>query len=454
MSEKKDKKKKTAKIIAGIVGSATLIGGGVTEGIIIATTEIEKEWEKNKKKSLEIIIPRGKRDLGKVFIGQTTPILKTKKIEKEIEDILKNIYKIDITKIKITINNSQNQTIISSLNEDVYMGIVKLNYVLDTSFVTLDYIVPDISTRNEQVPTYNYSQHQDILSAKNDILIDSNFKNLPEFDNFINELNQKIKYKASKESINTFKKLEDNNDNFKNFEDLNRQFNDHHFLFNGKINFQQFITTISDYWTHKNKNNWVYKNGEYINEIIIDVNCKTNELKKEMCRFYNIFAQVYGKNNVFKMLEKIEFDRQLYEKTGGVVGQAHPGSCDNDMCTTKIVLDTDNFKDDWKFGMEVIAHEYGHILDYLISDMLLKKGLQLDAREYMISSLASGTKINNKSYQKLLAYGIVRSSYGRKSKKDLFAEAFGRWIITPEKNRDLGWEKLDKFFRIDLPKIL
>lgn len=84
-------------------------------------------------------------------------------------------------------------------------------------------------------------------------------------------------------------------------------------------------------------------------------------------------------------------------------------------------------------GMEVIAHEYGHILDYLISDMLLKKGLQLDAREYMISSLASGTKINNKSYQKLLAYGIVRSSYGRKSKKDLFAEAFGHWIITPEK---------------------
>lgn len=89
--------------------------------------------------------------------------------------------------------------------------------------------------------------------------------------------------------------------------------------------------------------------------------------------FYNILAQVYEKNNVFKMLKKIEFDKQLAEKTGAV-GQAWSGYCDNDMCSYTIKFDTDNFRDDWKYGMEVMAHEYGHILDYLISDILLKKG--------------------------------------------------------------------------------
>lgn len=68
----------------------------------------------------------------------------------------------------------------------------------------------------------------------------------------------------------------------------------------------------------------------------------------------------------------------------------------------KIVLDTYNFKDDWKYGVEVITHEYVHILNYFLSDIFFKKRLTFNAREYMISSLADGTKINNKTYQKFL----------------------------------------------------
>ncbi|WDA55025.1 MAG: hypothetical protein PPFGHCPK_01506 (plasmid) [Spiroplasma endosymbiont of Drosophila atripex] len=454
MFDKNKKNKKKLKIIAGVVGSTALVGA-VASGITVVAGIEENEEENKKTKNLEVIIPSNKRNLGKIYIGQISSNIRHKKIEMEIKDIIKNTYKIDITKIKIQINNSQNQAIISSKNKNMYVGVVTLNYIFDTSFVTLDYIVPNINERSEQVSTYNYSHHQDIVSARNDILRDSEFRNLPELDNFINKLNYKVKYKASKESINSFKKIENNNDNFENFENLDKQFNDYHFLFNGRINFQQFILTISDYWTNQNNYKpWILKNGKYIKENYINVNSQINEMKQEMCRFYNILAQVYEKNNVFKMLQKIEFDQQLLENTNGVVGRAYSGSCDNDMCTYKIVLDTDNFKDDWKYGMEVMAHEYGHILDYLISDILFKKGLTLDAREYMIASLANGTKINNKAYQKLLTYGIVRSSYGRISKKDLFAEAFGRWIMTPEINRDLGWEKLDKFFRIDLPNIL
>lgn len=64
--------------------------------------------------------------------------------------------------------------------------------------------------------------------------------------------------------------------------------------------------------------------------------------------------------------------------------------------------------------------------------------------------MTNDTKITNEAYQKLLTYGIVRSWYGRESYAKLFAAAFGHCILTPEQNRDLGWEKLDKFFRIDL----
>ncbi|WP_342252982.1 hypothetical protein [Spiroplasma endosymbiont of Zeiraphera isertana] len=133
-----------------------------------------------------------------------------------------------------------------------------------------------------------------------------------------------------------------------------------------------------------------------------------------------------------------------------MLGEAYFGSCNDNMCNTKIILDTDIFRD-IKYGMEVMVHEYGHIFNSLIRN---KQNNNFDARKYMISSLANGTKINNKSYQKLLSYGIVRSWYRRTSYIDLFPEAFGRWIMTPEQNRDLGWEKLDKFFRIDLLKLL
>lgn len=125
------------------------------------------------------------------------------------------------------------------------------------------------------------------------------------------------------------------------------------------------------------------------------------------------------------------------------------GHCNDKMCSSKIELDIDNFLK-VNYGLQVMVHEYGHILDFLITKILDKQNEHFHSRKYIISSLANDTKITNKSYQKLLAYGIIKSSYGRTSNSDLFTEGFGRWLLTPEQNRDLGWKKLDKFFRVDL----
>ncbi|WP_339046808.1 hypothetical protein [Spiroplasma endosymbiont of Colias croceus] len=290
------KKNKNSKIIAGIISSAVLISGATTGILYNSEMEenIEEEIEIEKKKNLEIIFLKGKRNLGKIYIGQDiTTINDDEKVKKEIIDIFSNKYNIDVTSLEIKIVTNQNEAIITSINEDIYIGTVKLKYSPNRSFVTLDYIVPDLNIRDKQVPTYSYQHHQEILFGKNDILNDKEFKNLPAVNDFINILNEQVKFKASEESNNAFKKLENNNDNFKDFEDLKKQFNDHYLLFDGKIDFESFIKTISNY----------------------HINANIDELKTGICRFYNILAQLYGKNNVFKMLEKIELDQKLWEQS-------------------------------------------------------------------------------------------------------------------------------------------
>lgn len=78
--------------------------------------------------------------------------------------------------------------------------------------------------------------------------------------------------------------------------------------------------------------------------------------------------------------------------------------------------------------------------NYFRSDYLVKNiGRKVDKTNYMISSLAKDTKINDPIYQKNLAYGIVRSNYGRESHPDLFAEAFDQWIDSEESQRNIAW---------------
>ncbi len=259
----------------------------------------------NNSQDLTTLLPISQRNLGKVYIGQM-PIVDQQKIISVIVDVLNNKYNIDVNEIAIKIDSSQNQAVISSLNNEIYTGSVILNYQLDTSFVTLDYLVPDLHSRKQQVASYYCQHHEDIISAKNDILSDAEFKNLSKVNNFINELNEKVKYKASNETNNAFTRIENNNDNFKDFEDLKQQVYQHHSSFNGKINFDDFINTITNYYNNYNRFNYYQQ---------IDVNTKINQLKTAMCRFYNILAQVYGKDNILRMLQKIELDQQFYENS-------------------------------------------------------------------------------------------------------------------------------------------
>ncbi|WP_400254515.1 hypothetical protein [Spiroplasma endosymbiont of Cleonymus obscurus] len=341
-----------------------------------------------------------------------------------------------------------------------------------------NYIVPDINKRINKVVSdrINFIEGEDAASLKQWYLKNPQnwFNKTSKKLNFVTNLEEKIQYQAKKESINEFNLLANNKSNFTDFSDLQNQIN---------------ITNLGKTYTNIN---W----DTLINSSTINANEKA-EIKDKLVRFYNIFAQIYGKKNVLKLLYRVA----KINKNGlfGFVksGYVYNSQFQNYSLVQVMAINPNSLSKRTQYWQYVsgykasksiirtIVHEYGHALgsfirlnfqgkqrinsladndpkkwwnnhfnsSYLLKDNL-EKGEITDETNYMISSLANGTKINDPIYQKLLAYGIVRSEYGRESHLDLFAEAFDQWIDTEESQRNIAWEKLDNFFRIDLPRIL
>lgn len=346
--------------------------------------------------------------------------------------------------------------------------------------ISADYIVPDMNKKINKIVSDRINFGEDVASLKKWYLRSSEswFNKTSKKLKFVTNLEEKIQYQAKKESINEFNLLANNKTNFTDFSDLQNQINN---------------TNLGKTYTNVNWNT-------LINSFGINDNEKT-EIKDKLVRFYNIFAQIYGKKNVLKLLYRMakinKNDLFGFVKSGYVydpkfrnyslvqVMAINPNSLNK---RTQYLQYLSGYKAS-KSVIRTIVHEYGHALGFFIrlnfqgkqrinsladnnpnqwwnnywnnyfnSSYLLKDNLEKgeidDETNYMISSLAIGTKINDPIYQKLLTYGIVRSKYGRESHFDLFAEAFDQWMDTEESQRNIAWEKLDKFFRIDLPKVL
>ena len=296
---------------------------------------------------------------------------------------------------------------------------------------------------------------------------------------FIENLEAKIKYKAKQDAINGFNELlAVRNRSFSDFRDLERQlwhFNLGHNYVN--ISWQTILNTLG----------------------IIH----QDEIKNQLVNFYNIFAKVYGRDNVLRMLYRIKTEIITSRTVGYVDGRyeciknvnninnIYDCSFIQVMSCSQDVFDRDTITGSYNSGwwstdniLSIITHEYGHVLGNFLrldaanrlkinrtatneankwwnsnnSNLLDNDNVNIEVVDndtnYMILALAKNTNINNPIYQKLLSFAIVRSNYGRTSHRDLFAEAFSQWIQTKPHQRNVAWEKLDQFFRIDLPKTL
>lgn len=347
-----------------------------------------------------------------------------------------------------------------------------------------NYIVPDINNRTSKIISDRLNFFGiDTSNVKNWYLRNSEnwFNKSNKKWEFINNLEEKIQYKANEKSIKEFNDLEKNKDIFNDFNNLQTQLNDTYLNTTKKvnINFEDLFQKINILTKYK------------------------NEIKNEILKFYNIFSKLYGKNNVLKLVYKIDYDKLLDKnhiaaQTKGLkFWKFEPNygyylNCIQMISLSNVVFSNQTAINNYILGfwsskniVHSLVHEYGHALSNFLSldlkgrqninyfvdnqdtfqlDTYFYKSLQISQNnssqqlnspeKYMISSLANGTKINDPIYQKLLSYAIVRSNYGRTSINELFAEGFAQWIETPENQRNIAWEKLDKFFRIDLPKIL
>lgn len=342
--------------------------------------------------------------------------------------------------------------------------------------ISCNYLVPDINNRTNKVIIDRLDiDGEDISSLKKYL---ANFANpwlakTAKKLKFVDNLEDKLKFKASLKAINEFNNL-DNKNSFKNFDDLQTQLRNYNL---GKVKVQI---------------DW----NNLFKSLALNIFVQ-QQIKKQLLHFYNIFVQVYGKQNVFKMLYKMGFKNfsgnlmaqvvSAFTYDYGHYSLIQVMGCGPTTFSSQVVLNS--YFSGWSSSkniIEVICHEYGHLLGKFIclnlqerqninsladnnsskwwnayfnnwsfiNKMSVETTKINDETNYLISSLADGTKINDPIYQKLLAYGIVRSNYGRESHSDLFAEAFNQWINTEESQRNIAWEKLDKFFRIDLPKVL
>ncbi|WP_342189897.1 hypothetical protein [Spiroplasma endosymbiont of Dilophus febrilis] len=75
------------------------------------------------------------------------------------------------------------------------------------------------------------------------------------------------------------------------------------------------------------------------------------------------------------------------------------------------------------------------------------------ASDYLVEWLAHQIGIEEIMQNRLFAWSIIRSNYGRtNSLRELFAEAFSQWLLTEEEYKTVMWELLNKFFTQFLPK--
>lgn len=288
---------------------------------------------------------------------------------------------------------------------------------------------------------------------------------------------------ASQESINEFNNLYDNNKNqaiWSNYDDLQRD------LTHTKIGGKNIDV------------NWIamYKNAGLTNQ-------QLQLAEQQQLRFYNIFAKVFAKSNVIKLIQKVA---PVAVNENVVAWTAFSPESDNQrMGYGPDFANIDLIDEQYQAGfwssdqiISVTTHEYGHALSNLIglsvnerktfntnwkwsdndkSDAITTSVPQVshqaiidnnhkqinDRALCLMNYLADQAKISNDKLKLLFGLVTVSSNYGRsawngnyneKLEDEFFAESFARWILTPQNQRDWGWELENNFFLHYLPTVL
>lgn len=297
--------------------------------------------------------------------------------------------------------------------------------------------------------------------------------------NLVKKYEYQIHQPASKESIDEFNNLYDSNKNqaiWNNFANL------------------QYDLTHTRVGKKNIDVNWVtmYKKAGLSNE-------QLQLAEQQQLRFYNIFAKVFGKSNVLKLIQKVA---PVAVTDNTVAWTAFDPNIDSqcmgygpDFVNINLI-DQQYQAGFWSSDqiISVTTHEYGHALSNFIglsvverktfntnwnwstgnnsnSSVSFNKAInsntikQINDRAwYLINFLANQAKLITTNEKLLFALITVNSNYGRSAwandhyninlDDEFFAESFAKWILTPQNQRDWGWELENNFFLHYLSAVL
>jgi len=286
---------------------------------------------------------------------------------------------------------------------------------------------------------------------------------------FIKKYEDKIKTSASAESNQAFNDLYDNNPT------TAPAFLNYATLADTLTNTMLGSTKINVNWTKLYQDTWLNDNNIKI-------------AQAAQLRFYNIFAKVYHKENVLKLVQKLSYKFWGFDKTSYF-------NWDNNqiMEYEPLFANLDVINQQYQWGqwstnsiITVSVNLYGRALsNFMKQDEIRRKTFNekpwifsvtdssyknqilgkpiTDPTDLLMEFLNDQAIIDNNASKRLLfPFIVVRSTYSRipwitlnlQERDDFFAEAFAQWLLTPQNLRGWNWQLLNDFFLHELPKYL
>lgn len=228
------------------------------------------------------------------------------------------------------------------------------------------------------------------------------------------------------------------------------------------------LEAINNIWNDNDEVNWMpfFK----INTV--------GEMKQAFISFFGQLNFLYGKKFLKNSLTKLQWT--YIQELNGLNGIVNKDD-DNQMINLLLFGAGINKEDAWKWyqgdwniitynGQEfkdyivnptsaahnVFAHEYGHLVSYYT---YFKNNNQSGAF-HLWEWLNKKINFNNYLSQMLFSWILVPSNYHIFHPlestwiEEWFGEAFAYWMLTPKHLRTYGWEILNQYFMLELPKII
>jgi len=187
-------------------------------------------------------------------------------------------------------------------------------------------------------------------------------------------------------------------------------------------------------------------------EYIVNNFCITykEKIKKLIVLFYNVFTNIFKKNNINNILNKIEIKEldahgYAYHRDKHIELNTYTINCD--YANTAIYEWTNGFKTSNSI-FSTLFHEIGHIIHFYSLSRNINPIEHL--KEFLVKKINNSQNLDREKIFQLFHL----SEYSFKNSFEFFAEGFSYWFLTNDTLKTKAWEFWHEFLTLYLPKKL